>query len=235
MPEINVRLHLGVDYHPTSTPASISLVGTHRIKPAVQSHRFIPFISSPRLATAACSLRCYRDNGKIKSNGSSVAESVAFEAGGAGFDSDPIAESLNRFKPFVARHVKPDPEMDATNADPIQKQALMKCSSQILELCGENLDADFEKMLLEIKPGSIIVILRANKKLYRGILEKRPPEQSRGQQRRRESAGECPPLAQPYAAEPSACGPLYSPHSHCVRYQPHSGHGGAYSAYYTHR
>ncbi|CAH1641264.1 unnamed protein product [Spodoptera littoralis] len=66
-----------------------------------------------------------------------------------------------------------------------------------------------------------------------------PPEQSqqRGGARRRESsaAEACPQLAQPYAAEPSACGPLYPPHAHPVRYQPHSGHNSAYSAYYAHR
>ncbi|XP_022832154.1 T-box transcription factor TBX1-like isoform X2 [Spodoptera litura] len=66
-----------------------------------------------------------------------------------------------------------------------------------------------------------------------------PPEQSqqRGGARRRESsaAEACPQLAQPYAAELSACGPLYPPHAHPVRYQPHSGHNSAYSAYYAHR
>ncbi|XP_075984038.1 T-box transcription factor TBX1-like isoform X1 [Anticarsia gemmatalis] len=68
-----------------------------------------------------------------------------------------------------------------------------------------------------------------------------PPEQT-GQRggagaRRRESAPTeaCPQLAQPYAAEPSACGPLYPPHAHPVRYQPHSSHNSAYSAYYAHR
>ncbi|XP_063368528.1 T-box transcription factor TBX1-like [Cydia amplana] len=64
-----------------------------------------------------------------------------------------------------------------------------------------------------------------------------PPEQSqpRGTPRRREAAPEpCPQLGQPYAAEPSACGPLYA-HAHPMRYQPHTAHNGAYSAYYAHR
>ncbi|KAG7303516.1 hypothetical protein JYU34_012041 [Plutella xylostella] len=65
-----------------------------------------------------------------------------------------------------------------------------------------------------------------------------PPEQAaqRAPPRRREPAPEPhAQLAQPYAAEPSACGPLYAAHAHCVRYQPHTGHNGSYSAYYTHR
>ncbi|RVE53962.1 hypothetical protein evm_001365 [Chilo suppressalis] len=65
-----------------------------------------------------------------------------------------------------------------------------------------------------------------------------PPEQSqpRGTPRRREVAAveSCPQLSQPYAAEPSGCGPLYATHAP-VRYQPHAGHNSAYSAYYAHR
>ncbi|XP_052752037.1 T-box transcription factor TBX1-like isoform X1 [Galleria mellonella] len=66
-----------------------------------------------------------------------------------------------------------------------------------------------------------------------------PPEQAaaRGAARRggREAAAEAGALAQPYGAEPSACGPLYAAHAHPVRYQPHTGHNSAYSAYYAHR
>ncbi|XP_053617511.1 T-box transcription factor TBX1-like [Plodia interpunctella] len=66
-----------------------------------------------------------------------------------------------------------------------------------------------------------------------------PPEQTqqRVTPRRREPAPAepCPQLAQPYAAEPSTCGPLYAAHAHPVRYQPHTGHNSAYSAYYAHR
>ncbi|XP_026488951.1 T-box transcription factor TBX1-like isoform X1 [Vanessa tameamea] len=64
-----------------------------------------------------------------------------------------------------------------------------------------------------------------------------PPEQSsqRGPARRREPAPEPYPLAQPYAADPSASGPLYAAHAHPVRYQPHTGHNSAYTAYYAHR
>ncbi|XP_013168047.1 PREDICTED: T-box transcription factor TBX1-like [Papilio xuthus] len=65
-----------------------------------------------------------------------------------------------------------------------------------------------------------------------------PPEQSqqRAVARRREATAPepCPALAQPYAAEPSACGPLYA-HAHTVRYQPHAGPNTTYSAYYAHR
>ncbi|CAH0713952.1 unnamed protein product, partial [Brenthis ino] len=59
-----------------------------------------------------------------------------------------------------------------------------------------------------------------------------PPEQGAARGRRRE-ADACP-LAAPYAGEPSASGPLYA-HAHPVRYQPHSGHNSAYTAYYAHR
>ncbi|CAH2051842.1 unnamed protein product, partial [Iphiclides podalirius] len=66
-----------------------------------------------------------------------------------------------------------------------------------------------------------------------------PPEQSqqRAAARRREVAASepGPTLAQPYAADPSACGPLYAAHAHTVRYQPHAGPNGAYTAYYAHR
>ncbi|XP_049878947.1 T-box transcription factor TBX1-B-like [Pectinophora gossypiella] len=64
-----------------------------------------------------------------------------------------------------------------------------------------------------------------------------PEQQQRPAARRREvpPAEACPQLAQPYAAEPSACGPLYAAHAHTVRYQPHASHNTAYSAYYAHR
>lgn len=66
-----------------------------------------------------------------------------------------------------------------------------------------------------------------------------PPEQSQQRvstPRRRESAPEpCSQLAQPYGGEPSTCGPLYAAHTHPMRYQPHSSHNSAYSAYYAHR
>ncbi|KAJ2942977.1 hypothetical protein O0L34_g15168 [Tuta absoluta] len=66
-----------------------------------------------------------------------------------------------------------------------------------------------------------------------------PPEQQqqRTVARRREIAPPepCAQLSQPYAAEPSACGPLYAAHAHTVRYQPHASNHTAYSAYYAHR
>ncbi|XP_038214470.1 T-box transcription factor TBX1-like [Zerene cesonia] len=65
-----------------------------------------------------------------------------------------------------------------------------------------------------------------------------PPEQSpqRSVPRRREPQPAEPyPLTQPYAADPSSSGPLYPAHAHPVRYQPHTGHNSAYSAYYAHR
>lgn len=42
-----------------------------------------------------------------------------------------------------------------------------------------------------------------------------PPEPGGQRAPRRREEG---PLAQPYAAEPSAGGPLYAPHAHTVRY-----------------
>ncbi|XP_032527842.2 T-box transcription factor TBX1-like [Danaus plexippus] len=59
-----------------------------------------------------------------------------------------------------------------------------------------------------------------------------PPEPGGQRAPRRREEG---PLAQPYAAEPSAGGPLYAPHAHTVRYQPHSSHNSSYTAYYAHR
>ncbi|KAL4712397.1 hypothetical protein ACJJTC_001558 [Scirpophaga incertulas] len=66
-----------------------------------------------------------------------------------------------------------------------------------------------------------------------------PPEQPQrggtGGRRREVTAQDaCSQLGQPYAAEPSGCGPLYSAHAP-VRYQPHASHNSAYSAYYAHR